>query len=317
MNDRRQDQQDRTSREARHTIAVVSRRTGISQLLLRAWERRYGAVAPGRTDTGRRLYSDADIQRLQLLSRLTDHGHRIGDIANQPLGQLEILADEIVEQQPRPVPLPAVTELDELLGAALQAVADLDATRLEGLLARASVVLSRPVLRRELLQPLLVEIGDRWHDGSLRIAHEHMATAVVKAFLANLTQGRAAPAGAPGLVVTTPAGQHHELGALMAASQALEAGWKVLYLGTDLPAEEIAMAVQESEARAILLSLVYPGADPAVMEQLRALRRFVGEGLPILVGGQAAPSYLTTLVGIDARLLDDPDDLDRELAKLR
>lgn len=309
--------QDPTHLEARHTIAVVSRRTGISQLLLRAWERRYGAVAPGRTDTGRRLYADADIQRLQLLSRLTDHGHRIGDIATLPLAELETLAGEIVELSPRPLPLPAVTQLDELLGAALQAVADLDPTRLEGLLARASVVLSRPILRRELLQPLLVEIGERWHDGTLRIAHEHMATAVVKAFLANLTQGRAAATGAPGLVITTPAGQRHELGALMAASQALEAGWRVLYLGSDLPAEEIAMAVQKSEARAILLSLVYPGDDPAVMEQLRALRRFVGDGLPILVGGQAAQSYLTTLVGINARLLENLDDLDRELSLLR
>ncbi|MBE0565175.1 MAG: MerR family transcriptional regulator [Krumholzibacteria bacterium] len=309
--------QDPTHLEARHTIAVVSRRTGISQLLLRAWERRYGAVAPGRTGTGRRLYSDADIQRLQLLSRLTDHGHRIGDIATLPVAELETLAGEIVELSPRPLPLPAVTQLDELLGAALQAVADLDPTRLEGLLARASVVLSRPILRRELLQPLLVEIGERWHDGTLRIAHEHMATAVVKAFLANLTQGRAAATGAPGLVITTPAGQHHELGALMAASLALEAGWRVLYLGSDLPAEEIAMAVQKSEARAILLSLVYPGDDPAVMEQLRALRRFVGDGLPILVGGQAAQSYLTTLVGINARLLDNLDDLDRELSLLR
>ncbi len=314
MHDR---QQPPARSEPRHTIAVVSRRTGISQLLLRAWERRYDAVQPGRTDTGRRLYSDADIRKLLLLNRLTGHGHRIGDIAGLDEGALEALAAEITAPSPTPAPLPDVSEVDDLLGAALQAVADLDAPRLDGLLARASVVLSRPVLRRDLLRPLLVEVGERWHDGSLRVAHEHMATAVIKAFLAGLSLGQAAPPGAPGLVVTTPAGQRHELGALMAASQAVESGWKVLYLGPDLPAEEIALAVQASGARAVLLSLVFPGDDPATMDQLRDLRRFLGAGVPILAGGRSAASYLTTLVGIDARLLDDFDDLDRALASIR
>ncbi len=308
---------DSAATGARHTIAVVSRRTGISQLLLRAWERRYHAVNPGRTETGRRLYSDADIHKLQLLNRLTDHGHRIGDIANLPLTELDKLAAEVAKLPPVPRPLPSVTEIDELLGAALQAVADLDAPQLEGLLARASVSLSRPVLRRDLLQPLLVEIGDRWRNGDLRVAHEHMATAMVKAFVAGLGQGHAASPGAPGLVVTTPSGQRHELGALMAASQAAEAGWNVLYLGPDLPAEEIAAAVQQSEARAVLLSLVYPAADPATMEQLRLLRRFVGAGLPILAGGQAVPSYQATLSSIDAQVVSRAEDLDRELAGIR
>jgi DNA-binding transcriptional MerR regulator/methylmalonyl-CoA mutase cobalamin-binding subunit len=296
---------------------VVSRRTGISQLLLRAWERRYNAVNPGRTATGRRLYTDADIRRLQVLNRLTGHGHRIGDIANLGMAELDRLAAEIAGLPAAPAALPGGAEADELLGAALQAVADLDAARLEGLLARASVALSRPVLRRDLLRPLLVEIGEGWRTGTLRIAHEHMATAVVKAFLAGLDQGRVPAAGSPVLVVTTPSGHVHELGALMAASQAVEAGWKVLYLGPDLPAEEIAAAVEESGARAVLLSLVYPGDDPHTVEQLRTLRRYLGPGLPILAGGQASASYLTTLVGIDARLLGAVEDLDRELSAIR
>ena len=314
MSDRQQEK-DRT--EPRHTIAVVSRRTGLSQLLLRAWERRYGAVQPGRTETGRRLYSDADVRKLQLLSRLTDHGHRIGDIAELDEAALQSLVLETAAEPVVPTPLPAVSDVDELLGASLQAIADLDATRLEGLLARASVVLSRPVLRRDLLQPLLVEVGERWHEGTLRVAHEHLATSVIRAFLAGLSLGKAAPPGAPTVVVTTLAGHRHELGALMAASLAVDAGWRVLYLGPDLPAEEIALAAQESGSRAVVLSLSYPQDDPGTMEQLRALRRFVGDRVAILAGGRAAASYLTTLVGIDARLLDDLDSLGAALDSLR
>jgi methanogenic corrinoid protein MtbC1 len=301
---------------ARHTIAVVSRRTGISQLLLRAWERRYEAVDPERTPTGRRLYSDSDIKKLSLLNTLTNQGHRIGDIASLSIPELEHLLAEEVAAAPEPAPLPGESTVDEILGAALQAVEDMDEQRLEGLLVRASVVLSRPALRRNLLHPLMMEIGERWRHGDMRIAQEHMATAIVKAFLSSLTQSRTAPPGAPCVVVTTPAGQLHELGALMAASQALEAGFRVSYLGPNLPAEEIAAAVVKTEASAVLLSLIYPGADPGTVDQLRTLRRCVGPDLKIMVGGQAARSYLTTLQAIGAPMVDDPAILDRELSRI-
>jgi hypothetical protein len=84
----------------RHSIAVVSRRTGLSQLVLRAWERRYHVVEPGRTESGRRRYSDLDIVRLGLLRRLTAADHRIGDVANLPLVELRELAEGLPEPWP-------------------------------------------------------------------------------------------------------------------------------------------------------------------------------------------------------------------------
>src|SRR5918993_3366876 len=75
----------------RHPIGVVARRTGLKPDLIRAWERRYGAVAPGRTDTRRRFYSDADISRLLLLKRVVDTGRSIGQVANLSNEELESL----------------------------------------------------------------------------------------------------------------------------------------------------------------------------------------------------------------------------------
>src|SRR5210317_1645860 len=85
---------DNPRTEPRHSIAVVSRRTGVSQLLLRAWERRYDAVIPARTPTGRRMYSDRDLEKLTILGLLTGVGHRIGDIATLPMDELRKLAEE-------------------------------------------------------------------------------------------------------------------------------------------------------------------------------------------------------------------------------
>jgi DNA-binding transcriptional MerR regulator/methylmalonyl-CoA mutase cobalamin-binding subunit len=303
--------QEDVQTEGRHSIAVVSRRTGITQLLLRAWERRYQAVVPSRTPTGRRLYSDRDLEKLSLLQMLTNNGHRISDVANLPLEELSQLAEEIAASQPpaAPVASGAPVSTGSLLEGAITAVSNLDARGLEKTLDKALVHLSKPALRRDLLVPLLVEIGNRWQDGDLRVSHEHMATSIVSAFLTAMNSRYRVSAGAPLLAVATPAGQIHELGALMAASHAFESGWDVLYLGANIPAEEIAAAMEIRGARAVMLSLVFPGADPGTTAELRELRRLMGPAMPIIVGGQASPSYQAILAEIGAMLAADPEQL--------
>jgi methanogenic corrinoid protein MtbC1 len=310
-------QDAQASAEARHSIAVVSRQTGLTQLLLRAWERRYGAVEPARTPTGRRLYTDADLKKLRLLKLLTEADHRIGDVANMPVAELEELAVQATTLPPSaPRPADPYATPDRMLSEALQAVADLDGGGLERVLQQASVAFSRPVLRRELLAPLLYEIGDRWRAGRIRVAHEHMATAIVRTFLAGLGSHSPAPAGAPVMVAGTPQGQVHELGLLMATSQAEEAGWNVYYLGANLPAEEMAAVALMRDARGVLLSLVFPSADPGTAAELRNLRRAMGPDPFLLVGGAAAGSYRDVLSEIGARLVTDTDVLDQMLREM-
>jgi methanogenic corrinoid protein MtbC1 len=301
----------------RHSIAVVSRRTGITQLVLRAWERRYAAVTPSRTPTGRRKYTDHDVQKLTLLKYLTDAGHRIGDVAHLGLSELEGLYRDI---QPT-VGSPAVPVEDsgqpaapaELLQEALVAVENLDSRDLEAVLNKALVDLSKPDLRKYLLVPLMQEIGSRWQDGKMRTSHEHMATSIVVAFLCSINSRYRVAPGAPVLAVATPAGQMHELGALLASSAAYEAGWDVLYLGADLPAEDIAAAVKSRGARALLLSLVFPQGDSGTMAELRELRSLVGPRLPIFAGGQGVPSYTVVLAEMGATAFSNVDKLDEAL----
>jgi methanogenic corrinoid protein MtbC1 len=304
--------------QGRHSIAVVSRRTGITQLVLRAWERRYGAVVPSRTDTARRLYSDQDLEKLSLLQLLTKAGHRIGDIAQLSLEDLHQLATEsgaraMVSASESPDgSVDAATLLEEAMGA----VSNLDDRGLKSVLDKALLHLSKPVLRRELLAPMLQEVGNRWNDGTLRIAHEHMATSIVSAFLAAMNSRYQVLPGAPLVAVATPSGHLHELGALLAASHAHEAGWDVLYLGANLPAEEIAAAARARAVRAIMLSMVFPTADPGVMDQLRELRKLVGPDLSIIVGGHGAPSYGAVLAEIGALTLADTEELGDVLASV-
>lgn len=310
----------------RHPIGVVARRTGLKPDLIRAWERRYGAVEPGRTDTRRRFYSDADIERLLLLRRVVNTGRGISQVAGLSNQALQSLIEEeppVPPPPPRRYPAPpaapgSVDEMAEsLLQLCLAAAQRLDVRELEMQIERASVALSRGNLLEKLLVPLMQRIGDLWHQGALRPIHEHMASAVVRSFLGSMRNAYHAEATAPHLVVTTPARQYHELGALIVAATAAGEGWQVTYLGPDLPPEEIAAAAVQNGARAIALSITYPPDDPILVDELKKLRRLIGPRTTLIVGGRAVPNYATVLGEIGAHLVDSLAGLRQDLAALR
>lgn len=309
--------------EERHPIQVVTRRTGLSLDVLRAWERRYGAVQPRRSTGNRRLYSDGDIERLLLLRRATLGGRSIGQVAALDTHRLRDLveADQqaAAEAPAEPSAAPelqrgaldrreaalaeAVLEPSELLAAALAATAALDVAGLEDTLTRAVVSMSPTRTIDEFLVPLMQRIGDRWQDGQLRIVNEHVATAVARTFLGHLARHHDDSA-APTIVGCTLRGQRHELGTLTAIVTAISCGWNAVWLGVELPVPEIASAVRQLRARAVAIGLTFPADDPAVHSELKELRRLLGN-VPVLAGGAAAPSYAGTLNAIGARWVTD------------
>jgi len=297
-----------------HPISVVVRRTGLTQDVLRAWEKRYQAVVPLRTATGRRLYTEEQVGKLRLLKQLVDGGRRISDVADLSLDALRSLADEDASESVVGTLEPAVPRVSGgFLSSCIEAVDRLDRHGLEQALDTASVALSRPRLRGEVLIPLIYNLGQRWQDGSWRVVHEHLASAVLRSFLWSMWRRSEPGPGAPSLVVATPAGQRHELGALLAAGIAADLGWRVVYLGSDLPAEEIAAAVQASGARAILLSLVYPMSDPRMHEEVRRLRSLVGPDLTLVAGGRAAMACQEELAASGVQTAEDLETLSRIL----
>lgn len=299
--------------DPRHPIRVVARRTGLKPDLIRAWERRYGAVAPGRSATRRRYYSDAEIERLALLGHVVRAGHAISQVAQLPDKELEALIARDASSQPGTAAPSGRT--DAILGCCLAAVQRLDPRDLENLIQRASVELSAPDLVDDLLVPLMQRIGDQWKQGALRPFHEHMASAVVRSFLGT-TLGDANH-GSPLFVAATPARQRHELGALLATTSAAAEGWRVLYLGPDLPPEEIAAAALHQGAQVVALSLVYPPDDALLRDELRRLRRLLDPRTELVAGGRASAAYVDVLHEIGARHLDDLRGLRRYLEELR
>jgi MerR family transcriptional regulator, light-induced transcriptional regulator len=306
--------------QQKHSMKVVARRTGLTPHAIRVWEKRYGAVTPMRTATKRRLYSDAEIERLRLLRQATLAGHSIGQIAHLPTDRLLTLvaAEEEAVRPPHRRGAPGSSaSVPPLLNAAVAAIERFDAEGLEAVLRRASVECSLPVLLEQVIAPLMERIGELWQEGVLRVAHEHLASAVIRTSLELLRGTSLVPPSAPGLIATTPAGQMHEIGALMAAMTAASDGWRVAYLGPNLPAVDIAAAAQHHQTRAVALSIVYPPDDPYLGAELVSLCRLLPEGLTILVGGRAAQGYTEALETIGAVRLHTLSSLRSTLQSLR
>ena len=314
------------SDKPRHTIRVVARRTGLTPATLRAWERRYNAVQPARSGTERRLYRDADIERLRLMRALAAQGHSVSQLAALSTTELtdleQVEAASAVGTRAAPSSIgrgqlaPPATDGATYLAGGERAVLALDAAELYRLLVRSMVELGPDAFINQTAVPLCHRIGFLWEQGKLTVAHEHVAAVALRQALDFLFDKLRDGAPGPHLVTTTPAGERHEFGAMMAGVIARSAGWEVTYLGPDLPAVDVAAAVRQSGARAVGLSIVSVFGSRAIEGELLQLRETVGPRVDIIAGGAAAPSYAETLADIGAHLLEDFVSLRVLLAQL-
>ena len=308
------------SQKGLYPIRYVSRRTGLTPHVIRAWEKRYRAVVPIRTTKNRRLYSEDDVQRLQLLKRITDAGHTISQVANlETLELLDLEQREVSEASQGVVNV--VSEIQELATGdyyqkCLTTVFNLDPIGLEQVYDQAAVDLTRLTLIKDLIVPLFEEIGNLWQSGALKIVNEHMTTSVTRTFLMNMLKSTIIPVTAPKIFIATTTGQWHELGALVVALTAAEYGWQPIYFGPNLPAEEIAAGVKQSSARAVALSITHL-LDPYLLkDELYKLRKYVGQDVALFVGGSSAIDRLNILETVDATFIESIDQLSDELNTL-
>jgi DNA-binding transcriptional MerR regulator/methylmalonyl-CoA mutase cobalamin-binding subunit len=287
-----------------YALGAASQLTGLTPELLRAWEKRYGVVTPLRTPGGSRRYRVKDLERLRLVKATVDAGYRIGQVAKRGSEELERLAGP-VEDEPRRA----------ILEEALEAIASLDATECRRLLSMALMTLGPVRFAKDVAAPLAETVGERWAAGSLSIASEHMATALLGNLLVGALQPTLSSMRGPKLLLATPQGEPHELGLQLAALTALGAGADPLYLGAGLPPGEFIQAAYRSGASAVVLSVVTLPAATA-LEELATLREGLDPRVHIWVGGRGAKPLAKDLQpGIE--YIDGLANLERRIARLR
>ncbi len=262
-----------TESDRSYEIQEVAELTGLSTARLRAWERRYAVVRPERQPNGYRAYSAAQVALLRAFARLVGEGERIGDLAAEPREAVIARAE-------------AADETGAPLAAMLDAVRRYDRDRLQALVQDALGELGLRRFADEVVLPLATQVGDLWALGRLPIASEHLASeVVVHALKGALRDG---PGAAPLLLAAALPGERHEWGLLATLAAAHADGWRVHYLGADLPLDELIQAAWTLRPAAVALS----SSDPDLVERnLPALCRFVPRlppGVRAVIGGRGA-----------------------------
>jgi MerR family transcriptional regulator, light-induced transcriptional regulator len=221
-------------------IGELSRRSGVSRELLRAWERRYGLLRPTRSAGGLRLYSAEDIARVRAMRQHLAEGHAAAEAAalvtRQPAGDAAL-------------PLAAARrDLDA-------AVTTFDETGAHAVIDSLLAQLSVEAVLRDAIVPYLHELGDRWESGEISVAQEHFASSLLRGRLLGLARGWGRGLGPIAVLACAP-GEHHDLG-LLAFGLGLRArGWRIVFLGPDTPLESVTDAARSSDPAFVVISSV-------------------------------------------------------------
>lgn len=267
-----------------YKLSTVVKLTGFSPALLRAWERRYGLVRPGRGPGGQRLYTTEDLRVLFGVRELLAQGRSIGEAA--AMGRHELL--RLGSQAGRPEVLPAsADELERARQAMVEAALAVDAEGLRRLLDELFAKLSPERAVLDVLAPVAWRIGELWAQGRCSVASEHLVTEMFSLRLRALAEA-SQTTGAPALAACFPE-ERHELGLLIAAWWAARRGRRVVHLGPALPFEDLEKACAAVRPEVVLLSVTVPELFRKYRGALAGLVRRGREARHWIVGGQAVP----------------------------
>jgi MerR family transcriptional regulator, light-induced transcriptional regulator len=298
------------------SIAAVERDTGLSKDTLRVWERRYGFPAPARDGLGERAYPLDQVEKLRVVKRLLDAGHRPGRVVPLPFSDLQQLSDSTVDQ-PLRASVTALASAD--LRAHLELIRGHDVAGLRSQLTRQ---LSRFGVARfvtEVIAPLNTAVGDAWIRGQLEIFEEHVYTETVQAVLrqaiTSIPDPDTGPASGPRVLLTTLPGEPHGLGLLMAEAMFALEGCLCINLGTQTPLWDTVLAVTAYRADVVALGFTGCMNPNQVVDSLQELRTKLPPAVQVWAGGGAPVLHRRRIEGVDP--LASLDQIPAELRRWR
>jgi len=278
------------------TIGAMSRATGIPANTLRTWERRYGFPQPQRSDGGQRLYDAGLIAHLRLVHQALEAGHRPMQVLNMDRGALAAMLGGGASEAATPS-----LGAGDPLAPWMHALSHLDERLFDASLRSESGRLGLLRFLSERVAPFLQKVGEGWRAGRVQVYQEHWASEKLRTHLLECWQPLARTnAGAPVVLATLP-GDRHDLGLHMAATVVAMCGWQVVFLGRDTPVQDIALAAENRQASAVVLSISAWSERDLSFANLTALRALLEEDVEIVVGGAGAPPVegTTTLRSLD------------------
>ena len=268
----------------KYRIVEAAERAGIAASTLRAWERRYGIPRPSRSDSGYRLYSESDLRALSRMKDLVASGFAAQEAAAQVRRE---------QRGSRSLPSAGADTLRERI---LDAACSFDGASLERVLAEVTRGYAAEDAVRVVLAPTLVELGARWIEGRIDVAHEHWLVQRLRAYLASLVAGMRARSPNGVAVVACFPDEEHDIACYVVAVHLAARGYRPVVLGARTPPAALAVAVRDLSPALICLSLTNP-ASPADRRAVAAYKA-ASAGSPLWLGGQGVASLGTLPRGV-------------------
>ena len=265
-----------------YRIKTVASLTGISPTTLRAWERRYDVVEPRRSESGYRVYSDVDVATLSRVKQLVDHGLKAGEA-------IALVRRGMQAPSPGDLPPEGLSALRTRLLAALLLFDRNNAAQTY----RGLVAVPQPRQVDEVLLPLMVEVGSMWAGANCSIAQEHFASGFVREkLIAMLDAASGIPLDGPEAICVGVREESHELGLLAAAVHLSLRGWRVTYLGLDLPLAEIERVAHERRPALLCTSVIRSRSAADCLLLAAGLRCAAPAETAVVVGGRGLPDTI-------------------------
>lgn len=285
-------------RPAPLSISAVERDTGLSKDTLRVWERRYGFPAPARDGLDERVYAIDQVEKLRLIKRLLDAGHRPGRIVPLAYADLQALAGAVEPEVALPVSVPVAADAD--LRGYIELIRSHDVAALRSALSRALSRLGVGAFVSTVAGPLNTAVGDAWLRGQLEIFEEHLYTEAIQVVLRQAIGGLPEPGtdSQPRVLLTTFPGEPHGLGLLMAEAMFALEGCACLSLGTQTPLWDIALAAGAHRSQIVALSFTGCMNPNLVVEGLVELRAKLTADVQVWAGGSAPVLWRRPVDGV-------------------
>mgnify|MGYP006285624797 CR=1 FL=1 len=297
-------------KNAKYPIKYVSLRTGFSQNLIRTWENRYKLLDPERTETNRRLYSNKDIDKLLAIKKALNAGMKIGELSDMSTEDIQKIAADTQEEAGEMEVSPS-----DAVNKAITYIKDFKQKELKEYLGKQKIRRSKKDYITGLLIPILTKIGDYWESGRLRISQEHFASSIIREELSALIE-TPGDKNSPKLICCTPKGQEHDLIALAISALLSMTGIQIVFLGANVPAEEIIATAEQTNAMAVVLSIIYPEDDPSLPGELKKLDKYLKD-IDIYIGGAASATYYNMINDSGIILINDINTLTELIKKSR
>lgn len=279
-------------------IGELSRRVGVSDHVLRAWETRYGLLSPVRSAGGFRLYSDSDERRVRRMQFHLAQGLSAAEAARTAIAEAHTLAEASAVKLGSD--RTGHSELHELARALQGALDDFDESAAQAVLDRLLSDYTLVTTLRDVVLPYLHELGRRWERGDISIAQEHFASNVIRGRLAGLSRGWGTGQG-PRAIVACPPDELHDLPLLIFGIVLNRSGWRVDYFGASTPVEELVREAGRSRPELVVVAATTTDRFTTIRTGLARLALVA----PLALAGDGATQRLADEFG--ARLLSgDP-----------